>query len=289
MKKVAVIVLIAISVILCACQTEKGENEAYSYCINGRQIYFVNDEARKEWVEPLKKLLSNVYVDCNSVDGNGNEPSTDPNAPAIVDGYSCGLLDITSDGVPELLVHPLGCFGSSGTATYFIYDIYTGQYIGEIDDGLGLLPWCEYYYTQTDEFQLVGQYWLRYGWPARDRFIYVTKYNEEKGQYGQKSYFRTYHEVEHKETISTEDEDMIIVTEIYPETCYYVYGKIATIDEYYDEFEWFTQNCIRIRETELKLFRWEDVTEDGDDYVTRGEKMAEALVSSDQEFIDFKK
>ena len=105
MKKVAVLVLIAISVILCACQTEKGENEAYSYYINGRQIYFVNDEARKEWVEPLKKLLSNVYVDCNSVDGNGNEPSTDPNAPAIVDGYNCGLLDIVSEALSSDMYH----------------------------------------------------------------------------------------------------------------------------------------------------------------------------------------
>ena len=59
------------------------------------------------------------------------------------------------------------------------------------------------------------------------------------------------------------------------------------MDDYYEEYDWFIQNCIRIPETELILIDWDDVTEDGDDYVTKGEKMAQALITSSQMFIDF--
>ena len=31
--------------------------------INGREFYFVSDEAKREWKEPLAKLLSNVLIE----------------------------------------------------------------------------------------------------------------------------------------------------------------------------------------------------------------------------------
>ena len=35
----------------------------------------------------------------------------------------------------------------------------------------------------------------------------------------------------------------------------------------------------------LVTINWHDVTEEGDDHVTEGRKMADALISSDQEFL----
>lgn len=110
--------------------------------INGRKFYFVDDETKKEWKEPLAKLLSNVLVPYGEHgDILGYEATIDSKAPVIPQCYECGLLDITMDGVPELLVHPSGYFGSSGTATYFVYNIYSGQKLGEIDGGNGQ-SWC---------------------------------------------------------------------------------------------------------------------------------------------------
>ena len=58
------------------------------------------------------------------------------------------------------------------------------------------------------------------------------------------------------------------------------------MDDYYAEYNCFVTKYIRIPETELVLFSWDEVSNDEDDYITKGEKMAEALITSKQKFID---
>ncbi len=296
---VAFIILFIISLSLFACEKEKtDENKSIDQgadvkrIINGNEIVFVDDELKDDWKEPLAKLLSNVLVPYGEHgEIMGYEAAVDPNAPTIPGSLECGLLDITRDGIPELLVYPFGYFGSSGTATYFIYDIFTGEKLGSIGGGISE-SWCEYYYSETDEIKLVGQYWLRGGWEERDRYILTTAYYEEHGEYHGSPYLHSYHRIAGEQTdIVDEDPDDMYYTatwiESYPETLYYIEGKEVYLDDYYEEYDWFIQNCIRIPETELILIDWDDVIEDGDDYVTKGEKMAQALITSSQMFIDF--
>ena len=258
--------------------------------INGREFYFVSDEAKQEWKEPLAKLLSNVLIPYGE-HGEilGYEATIDPKVPVIPQCYECGLLDITMDGVPELLVHPFGYFGSSGTATYFVYNIYSGQKLGEIDGGNGQ-SWCLYYNTEYDSVDLIGQYWLRGGWAWRDRYITEVYYDESIMECFEAQQFRTSHEITGEQTdIVDEDPDDMFYTatwvESYPSTTYYVNRQEVYLDDYYAEYNHFVKTCIRIPETELILISWDDVSDDEDDYTTKGAKMAEALVTSEQEFI----
>ena len=258
--------------------------------INGREFYFVSDEVKQEWKEPLAKLLSNVLIPYGE-HGEilGYEATIDPKAPVIPQCYECGLLDITMDGVPELLVHPFGYFGSSGTATYFVYNIYSGQKLGEIDGGNGQ-SWCLYYNTEYDSVDLIGQYWLRGGWAWRDRYITEVYYDESIMECFEAQQFRTSHEITGEQTdIVDEDPDDMFYTatwvESYPDTTYYVNRQEVYLDDYYAEYNHFLKTCIRIPETEFILISWDDVSDDEDDYATKGAKMAEALVTSEQEFI----
>lgn len=193
------------------------------------------------------------------------------------------------DGVPELLVHPFGYFGSSGTATYFVYNIYSGQKLGEIDGGNGQ-SWCLYYNTEYDSVDLIGQYWLRGGWAWRDRYITEVYYDESIMECFEAQQFRTSHEITGEQTdIVDEDPDDMFYTatwvESYPSTTYYVNRQEVYLDDYYAEYNHFIKTCIRIPETELILISWDNVSDDEDDYATKGAKMAEALVTSEQEFI----
>ncbi len=289
-KKLFLPILASILCVLCvACNrsARSVDDTANRSVIHGKTFHFANDRQRQEWEEPLAKLLSNVLVPYGEHgEIMGTQAAIDPNAPSIPASYTCGLLDITGDGVPELLVHPLGYGGSAGNATYFIYDIYSGQELGSIDGGHEG-AWCVYYDTEAEGLQLIGQYWWRYGWPERDRFIKKVKYDPELQQYTEDAYFRTYHVIDAvwEEAADADPNQSVGWVESYPSTTFYLHGQEVSMDDYYTEYDRFVKTCIRIPETELVLFYWDDVSDDEDSYEEKGRKMAHALISSEQEFI----
>lgn len=279
------ILIVALIFMVCfgiqGCGTNKQTNETLNFSIiNGKTLYFQDQKDIAPLRDSLEKLLANetrpIYDDTARGELMGYE-AYDPHATSVMAGYSCGLFDATGDGVPELLVHPMGYFGSSGTATYFIYDIATGDKLGSIDGGNGEL-WCVYYNTETDELCTVGRYWLRFGWPSRTRFISTLEYDKQNNQCYERVYLSTKHDVEHE----TEGDN---IYEIYPNTDYYVYGDKVSIDDYYDELDCFTASVIPLLETQLQMIPWNSVCEDNDDRFVRAEKMADALVSSSQKFV----
>lgn len=292
---IAVVLTSALFFTLFGCSSHnENENSRASVAdciINGREICFISDEAKNEWKEPLAKLLSNVLIPYGeNGDILGYEATVDPNTPAIPQSYQCGLLDVTGDGIPELLVHPFGHFGSSGTATYFAYNIYSGQKIGEINGGNGQ-SWCYYYDTESNGLSLIGQYWLRGGWEWRDRYITRISYDESVMECLETRWLHTAHEIAGKQTdiVDVNPEDGLYTAtwvETYPNTTYYVYNNEVYLDDYYAEYNCFVTKYIRIPETELILFSWDEVSNDEDDYITKGEKMAEVLITSKQKFID---
>ena len=296
MKKfVTLTLLIALCLSLCACnrseQSTKGDADCY---INGTEIFFVEESAKDAWREPLAKLLANVLIPYGEHgEIMGYKAAVDSNAPAILYPYACGLLDITRDGVPELLVYPLGYSGSSGGTTYYVYDIFSGERIGSIGGGINE-SWCEYYDLNSGSYGLVGQYWLKMGWEERNRHIVTITFDKTDGKCSTVPYLHTSH------TIAAEQQDVVdedpndpyysaTWVETYPETEYFIGTQAVTLDEYYDEYDLFVRTRVRIPETEMITIRWGDIEAEEDDYATHGRKMAEALLATDQKFIKVKK
>ena len=254
-----------------------GGGEGSCCIINGKTISFVSDREIRKLRKPLSKLLSNMEFFVTDGDDILGFEAPDPSSPSIPNCYRCGLFDVTGDGLPELLVHPFGYHGSSGTATYFVYDIPSGRELGSIEGG-NAESWCVFYDTSDDSLFAVGSYWLRGGWESRRRCISLLEYDEDSGKCYERPYFCTMHAID-KEWFGEDSWD-----EVYPITKYDLYGKEVSLDEYYDEYDRFATECIRIKETELVMIDWDDVCSDEDGNATRGKKMAEALLTSGQRF-----
>ena len=251
--------------------------------INGRMINFVPEEELKKLEKPLAKLLANEWSMIGERSGDGNINCPDPDSPSVPQSYSCALMDVSGDGVPELLVHPFGCFGSSGTASYEIYDVYSGEYLGIIDDGMGI-PWCSYYNVKEDNYYLIGEYYLRGGWPYRHRRYVELAHDSDEGYYDS-SFASSSHDIDMIHHEEMDSGDIHYWEELYPNTEYHTRDGSDSIDDYFWTIYDFDQNYIRIPETELKLIDWHEVCDDEDDLTVRAEKMARALVGGCQRII----
>ena len=268
----------------CAKNTATGKLSV----VNGKTFYFLDDKDKQALREPLIRLLSNetreIYADTPRGELIGREPY-DPDAPTVPAGYACGLYDVTGDGMPELLVHPNGYTGSSGTATYFVYDVFSGEELGSIDGGNDEL-WCVYYFMETDELRSVGTYWRRGGWSERYRVTSFLTYDKAGNTCGEEYYLYAHFVIESNMFTPSEDSsDAQEWSEHYPYARYSVRGENSTLDDYYGEIDWFNANCVRIPETTLQMIDWDTVCSDDDDRFVRAERMADALLSSTQEFI----
>ena len=289
------------------CNSNKNKDEetipTQSYVVDGKEFFVIDEKAKKEWKEPIAKLLANVRVPYGGKDGiDEYKASVDSKAPVVPQNYKCGLLDVTRDGIPELLVHPFGYFGSSGTETYYAYNFYSGQKIGEINSSSNG-SWCFYYDTQSNKIELYGQYWLRDGAFGEDFFLRKLQYFDidmefyihkclharydlwvnigfEEGT--DMSEFIARIKYQKPPTNPLYDDAEIGECE---EITYYIGDKKVSFDEYYAECDEFVTNKIKIPQTELIMIDWDDVSDDDDDYVTKGKKMAEALINTEQKFI----
>lgn len=247
--------------------------------INGKTLSFVSDKELRRLRKPLSKLLANMELFVTDGDDILGSEAPDPSSPSIPNCYRCGLFDVTGDGLPELLVHPFGYNGSSGTATYFVYDIPSGRELGSIEGGIAE-SWCLFYDTADDSAFAVGSYWLRSGWESRRRCISLLEYDEDSGKCYERSYLSTMHAIDKN---PSEDSSL---DEIYPTTIYKMYNKSVSLDDYYDEYDRFLTECIRIKETELVMIDWDEVCSDKDSNAARGKKMADALLKSGQRFME---
>ena len=273
-------VLVLLNCVGCAKNTAAGKEAV----VNGKTFYFLDDKDKQVLREPLIRLLSNetreIYADTPRGELIGREPY-DPDEPTVPAGYSCGLYDVTGDGMPELLVHPNGYYGSSGTTTYFVYDVFSGEELGSIDGGNDEL-WCVYYFMETDELRSVGTYWRRGGWSDRYRVTSFLTYDKADNTCGEEYYLYAHLVID-----SNMSEDAQGWSEYYPYASYSVRGVNSTLDDYYGEMDWFHANCVRIPETTLQMIDWDTVCSDDDDRFVRAGRMADALLSSTQEFIVF--
>lgn len=296
-KCVSALLFGAVLLTIFGCNSNKNNDEepiaTQSYVVDGKEFFVIDEKAKKEWKEPLAKLLANVRVPYGGKEGiDGYKASVDSKAPVLPQNYRCGLLDVTQDGIPELLVHPFGFFGSSGTETYYAYNFYSGQKLGEISSSTNG-SWCFYYDTQSNKIELYGRYWLRQGVGREDFFTKIARYSDGTMETYVNDYLQATYEIlvyDEQDTLPYfmpqanplyDDSDIGKCSEI----IYYIGDEKVTFDEYYAECDKFVTNKIMLPETELILIDWDDVSEDEDDYITKGKKMAEALISTNQKFI----
>lgn len=253
------------------------------------------DQAEKDtWIEPLTKLLSNVTPmpgdrSASPAEGGPEGHAEDENAPAVPASLACALLDITADGVPELLVFPLGGGGSSGNAYYEVFDIFSGENLGSMDGGYDD-QWCYYYDTEGDEYRLYGHFWWRIGWSGRQRHIQKIAFLEERQTYESVSYLREEYHLD--ALLETTPDGLEGWEEICTGVDYYLNSQSAYLDDYYAEYDHFRETCILIPETGLTLVRWSDLYGEDFDYSAPPElraeyaaAMAHALTHTEQAFL----
>ena len=298
LKGMTLILVLAVccAAIGCAAPRTAANEGGQDYCrIDGNDIYFVSDEQRMTWESSIAALLSNVqhmqYLDDLEMKGDHCE-AANPDLPSVPESHYCALFDITQDGVPELLLVPWGGGGSAGNAVYYVFDIMTGEEIGYVEAAFEETI-CVYYQREDCALRTVAQFQWRGGWSYRSRWILTIDYDPDAKEIGGELLFQTGHYIDGEivDQAPTDEEGIYSGTwvETYPDTRYKVDGEAVDLDSYYYEYDNFIRNWIRIPETALCLFSWSDVAEDEDDDVSRAIKMARALVTSEQEFVDYGK
>ncbi|MBO5270131.1 MAG: hypothetical protein J6B77_05055 [Clostridia bacterium] len=270
--------------------TEETVRTETVYRVLYEDVRFLSAQARESLRAPLTYLLSNRKV----VIAEGGDilgyTSLYPDRPCIENGYQLGLFDINVDGVPELLVNLGG--GSAGNAFYYVYDVQTGEQLGSLHGGHDR-SWCVYFCTETGRYESIGQFEWRIGWMGKERYVHRADIGERMSGDGELLYesewLYAYYEIDAVNVDLTKEEiDAGISSawdEAYTGVSFRVDGSHAYIDDYFDACDTFAQSYIRIPETALRLIDWDDVCDLKEDQSVRAEKMAEALLSSGQEFI----
>ena len=246
-----------------------------------RSDIYATDQDKQLWYDALVKLISNQevpYGEHGEIVGY-RAPRLDE--PSIVSGLDMGLFDITSDGVPELLVNIGG--GSAGNVYLYCYDIFSGNMICQINGG-GDLAWCVYYDIENDRYLPIGRYDWRSGGSGSMCYITTVVYDKDAHTYTETCLF--YAEYEHK--VYTEDENgSVSGHDLKIESVtFMVNGVQVDFQSYHYAMTEFYQRYILVPHTGLELFYWSDVSEPEDDAMERAQKMAEMLLfGSGQHFV----
>lgn len=272
---------------------EPAETEQVRYVYKTRyaDFAFVTDGQRQTWLEPLTSLLNNEE---RMVFDKGGDHLYDeilyPDRPCVARGYELALFDFNTDGTPELLVNTGG--GSAGNAYYYVYDIMTGEKLGELNGGHDD-SWCIYFNRALGRYEAIGHFGWRYGWMGRSRMVNRAAIGKGvsngEARLHESSLMHAYYEIDAVILDAPQEEaDKQYAgdwRDVYTGAEFSVDGDSATIEEYFAAEDGFRESYTRIAETGIRLISWRDVTEDGDDVATRARKMAEALVFSEQQFV----
>lgn len=274
-------------------QTEQTEQEKIKYVYKTQYVdfAFITDVQKEAWRPLLVSLLNNKKTEIyEKGDGLSGFEVLYPDRPYIENGLHLGLFDFNTDGTPELLVNLGG--GSACNAFYYVYDITTGQEIGALDGGFED-SWCIYFNRKTGEYEAIGQFEWRSGWMGKERFVHKATISDtmgmQKNYLHQSSWMYAYYEIDAvRVPVNEEDSEQGIEEawdEIYTGVSFSVNGDRASIREYFDAQDDLTQNYVRIAETGICLVGWNEVTNEDDDVAERAEKIADALLSSKQKYV----
>ncbi len=181
--------------------------------------------------------------------------------------YGClglALMDLTFDNTPELLVAYAG--GSMGNVCVVVHDLETGEKLCVLGDTPHYKDWDNIYLcvhkNNEGKYLIVNEGSLRNGleWytitsSLTDQFIFDTLFEEVK--------------------VSDDN------------SRYYCDGNEVEKAEFEKQKNQFENNYKKITETQVKFIYWKNIdTETNSDAISA---MADALINSEQQFIDFNK
>ncbi len=267
------LVLLLLPLVGCSKVRSSAKDPFDSYVGEYKSIY-VSDEEKAAWFAPIVKLISNQEELIEDEYGRGlGYEAPRPNEPSISYGWSIGLFDVTMDGVPEVIVNCGG--GSSGCVFLEVYDIFSGQEIGNMDSNGKDGCWGIYYNLETGKYFPLGSYSWNSGWDTELRYITTISYNEELQGYNESCLFYARYFYEDSDyavahiSCSVNGEDVIEPNYQYRMTRFY------------------QENCL-LPQTGIKMYSWSSVSDSDDSYQERAEKMARMLLyGSGQQFVRF--
>lgn len=249
--------LLIVSSLLTACQNTSLSQERPQQTAGDKALSFASEKDKDAWRKPLEKLLANAR-------DIGEEDPTYKNLPTYGRGFECALFDVTSDGVPELIVNYGG--GTAGNHVYHAFDLYTGETVGWFEAD-GEDKWQAYYDVSADEIVLMGTYRLREGWDLSHAYFSRLQYDEARGGYLEYACFQV-------------DTVYLDVSATESKCRYYVEGREVSEAEYDEAFSAFEKNLVLLEGTGLTFVDWAD----GEDYKEIARKTADALLSTEQKF-----
>ena len=174
------------------------------------------------------------------------------------------LMDLNFDNTPELIV--VGSGGSMGNVCLVAYDLESGEKLCVFGDTPHYQDWNNVYFclhrNNYGNYILVNEGSLRNG---LEWYMITSKLTEDFK-------FDTLFE-----EVKTSDDD----------SRYYFDGNEVDKAEFEKQKEQFKNDYKAVTETQLKIIYWDSI-----EFETKSEaisKMADKLVNSDQQFIDFNK
>ncbi len=265
------------------------ETEPAETVITHHRVYhdleYVSDEEKATWREPLLRLFENElprFMGEKSL-GDSSAETTDPDTPRIERGYYAGLLDIDTDGVPELIIDLGG--GSAGNACYNVYDLYTGEELGSMDGGYGD-AWCTYLNAENGRLETIGRFTWRLGFSQRSTFVRrAVIVGSEAGNrmlYEYPMMEMTYN-IKMVPVELTPEQIEKGISESWEEVCvgvsFYLNDSRTYLDDYLRAMDDFHRTRIRIPETEMKEIIRYDYEDD------EIERLVDDLLALDQKFV----
>ena len=227
-----------------------------------KSVEFVSDKTKESWRAPLEEFLAKVTPH--------NFPEIDYSDP-YSGSYAVSLMDLNLDGTPEIILANPG--GSACNVYYLVYDLLTGERLGDLDGGL-VETWDYYYNPADDTIRLMVKFRTQAGYATQHHHVSRIEYNKEQNQYDDQYILQF--------TYSTDDYG---IEEGVARAIYVVNGEEVDAETYYEADEEYINTHIRIVDAQKQLFRWVDVVSEDASAEQRAKAMAEALLSSGQEFI----
>ena len=224
------------------------------------QITFIPQSEKDAYKEKLTDVLSSVKKS-SYISGLGS-----------FSAFGAGLMDINFDNVPEVLVAYPG--GSMGNVFIEIYDLETGKRTATYNAA----HWENAYNIYLCVAKFDGDYVILTEGSYREPAIGWIKVFGVLNQELSSDYLSG-------KALFAESED----------AAYYEYNdEIVSKEEYQRQFGKFTMEYDKIEETQIIIVKWSDVgfdneKSDGSDIDVYAEKLAEALIHSGQEFIEYQK
>lgn len=227
---------------------------------------FITNEEKNAWHDKLYSVLLNCDIYDSELD--------------VLGSFAAGLMDFDLDNTPELVLAYHG--GSMGNLPLEIYDIKTGEKLSHFNASNNA---CIYVAQKGNEYFILSETAFRISPMDSASSISIILANKNFD-----SDFINFTNLFFKETI---DNKTSII--------YEYQGQPVEKDEYDEKYKQFLEEYKKIEETQIQLFEWSTFGKlewkdfgykEGVDPESRqklAQQMADALISSSQQFIRYEK